>query len=33
MITGKTGIDGVAAAFETLGSPEAHAKILIEPWR
>jgi threonine dehydrogenase-like Zn-dependent dehydrogenase len=33
MITGKTGVDGVAGAFETLGNPEAHAKILVEPWR
>jgi threonine dehydrogenase-like Zn-dependent dehydrogenase len=31
MITGRTGIDGVAAAFATLASPEAHAKILVEP--
>jgi 2-desacetyl-2-hydroxyethyl bacteriochlorophyllide A dehydrogenase len=31
LITGKVGIDGVAAAFETLGDPEAHAKILVEP--
>jgi threonine dehydrogenase-like Zn-dependent dehydrogenase len=33
MITGRTGVDGVADAFATLGSPEAHAKILVEPWR
>jgi threonine dehydrogenase-like Zn-dependent dehydrogenase len=33
MITGRTGIDGVAEAFTTLGNPEAHAKILVEPWR
>jgi len=23
----------VAQAFEDLGSPEHHAKILVEPWR
>jgi threonine dehydrogenase-like Zn-dependent dehydrogenase len=33
MITGRTGVDGVADAFATLGNPEAHAKILVEPWR
>ena len=33
MITGKTGVDGVAQAFEELGTPAAHAKILVEPWR
>ena len=31
IITGKVDIDGVAGAFETLGDPEAHAKILVEP--
>jgi threonine dehydrogenase-like Zn-dependent dehydrogenase len=33
MITGKTGVDGVAAAFDELANPEAQAKILVEPWR
>ena len=33
MITGRTGVDGVAEAFTTLGNPEVHAKILVEPWR
>jgi threonine dehydrogenase-like Zn-dependent dehydrogenase len=33
LITGKTGVGGVAEAFETLSNPEAHAKILVEPWR
>ncbi len=33
LITGKVGVEGVAAAFEDLGSPERHAKILVEPWR
>lgn len=33
MITGRCGVDGVAGAFVTLGNPEAHAKILVEPWR
>ena len=31
LVTGKVDIDGVAGAFETLGDPEAHAKILVEP--
>jgi 2-desacetyl-2-hydroxyethyl bacteriochlorophyllide A dehydrogenase len=31
LVTGRTGIDGVADAFETLRDPEAHAKILVEP--
>jgi threonine dehydrogenase-like Zn-dependent dehydrogenase len=33
LITGKVGVEGVAKAFEDLGSPETHAKILVEPWR
>jgi len=31
LITGVVGIDGVAGAFEELGSPERHAKILVRP--
>jgi threonine dehydrogenase-like Zn-dependent dehydrogenase len=31
LITGKVGLDGVAGAFEALGDPEKHAKILIDP--
>jgi threonine dehydrogenase-like Zn-dependent dehydrogenase len=31
LITGEVGLGGVAAAFEALGDPEAHAKILIDP--
>jgi threonine dehydrogenase-like Zn-dependent dehydrogenase len=31
LITGTVGLGGVAAAFETLGDPERHAKILIDP--
>jgi threonine dehydrogenase-like Zn-dependent dehydrogenase len=31
LITGTVGLDGVAAAFEALGDPETHAKILIDP--
>lgn len=31
LVTGKVGLDGVAAAFEALGDPEAHAKIIIDP--
>ena len=33
MITGKVGLEGVAQAFEDLGRPDRHAKILTEPWR
>ena len=33
LITGKVGVEGVAQAFEDLGSPEQHAKVLVEPWR
>ena len=33
IITGRTGVEGVAAAFATLANPESHAKILVEPWR
>ncbi len=33
MITGRVGVGGVAQAFEDLGSPDADAKILVEPWR
>jgi hypothetical protein len=32
-LVGKVGIEGVAQAFEDLGSPERHAKIIVEPWR
>jgi threonine dehydrogenase-like Zn-dependent dehydrogenase len=31
MITGTCGIEGVPAAFEALGRPEEHVKILVEP--
>jgi threonine dehydrogenase-like Zn-dependent dehydrogenase len=31
LITGTVGLNGVATAFEALGSPDAHAKILIDP--
>jgi threonine dehydrogenase-like Zn-dependent dehydrogenase len=31
LLTGKVGLEGVAQAFEDLGSPEHHAKILVEP--
>jgi len=33
IITGRTGVEGVADAFATLAQPEAQAKILVEPWR
>jgi threonine dehydrogenase-like Zn-dependent dehydrogenase len=31
LITGTVGLAGVAGAFETLGRPDGHAKILIDP--
>lgn len=31
LITGRVGLAGVAGAFESLASPERHAKILVEP--
>jgi threonine dehydrogenase-like Zn-dependent dehydrogenase len=31
LITGTVGLDGVEAAFDALGDPEAHAKILVDP--
>ena len=31
IITGKVGLDGVEQAFETLGNPEAHCKIIVTP--
>lgn len=31
LITGEVGLDGVDAAFDALGDPETHAKILIDP--
>ena len=31
LVTGTVGLHGVAAAFDALGDPEAHAKILIDP--
>ena len=33
IVTGKTGVEGVARAFADLATPDAHAKILVEPWR
>ncbi len=31
LVTGRVGLGGVAAAFDALGDPETHAKILIDP--
>jgi threonine dehydrogenase-like Zn-dependent dehydrogenase len=33
LITGKVGLERVTEAFAALTDPEAHAKILIDPWR
>jgi len=32
IVTGHVGLDGVAQAFEDLGNPERHSKILVHPW-
>ncbi|HZQ31733.1 MAG TPA: alcohol dehydrogenase, partial [Mycobacterium sp.] len=31
LVTGTVGLAGVDAAFDALGDPEAHAKIVIDP--
>jgi threonine dehydrogenase-like Zn-dependent dehydrogenase len=31
LVTGTVGLDGVAAAYDALGDPERHAKVLIDP--
>jgi threonine dehydrogenase-like Zn-dependent dehydrogenase len=31
MLTGRVGLEGVATAFDALGDPETHAKIVIDP--
>ena len=31
IITGKVGLDGVEGAFQTLGNPEEHCKIIVTP--
>jgi len=33
LVTAQVGIDGVAKAFADLANPEAHTKIIVEPWR
>jgi threonine dehydrogenase-like Zn-dependent dehydrogenase len=33
LVTGRVGLDGVAQAFDDLANPEAHTKIIVEPWR
>jgi threonine dehydrogenase-like Zn-dependent dehydrogenase len=33
LVTGRVGLGGVEGAFEDLGHPGVHAKILVEPWR
>jgi threonine dehydrogenase-like Zn-dependent dehydrogenase len=33
LLTGVTGLGGVAAAFEDLAGADTHAKIVIDPWR
>ncbi len=32
LVTGRVGLPGVERAFADLTTPEAHAKILIDPW-
>ena len=31
LVTGRVGLGGVAGAFDALGDPEAHAKVLVDP--
>ena len=33
VVTGSVGLEGVDGAFDALGDPETHAKILIDPKR
>jgi len=33
MVTAEVGLDGVARAFADLANPEAHTKIIVQPWR
>lgn len=33
LVTGRIDLDGVAQAFEDLANPEAHTKVIVEPWR
>jgi len=33
LVTATVGVDGVAQAFADLANPEAHTKIIVEPWR
>jgi threonine dehydrogenase-like Zn-dependent dehydrogenase len=33
MVTATVGVEGVAQAFADLANPEAHTKIIVEPWR
>lgn len=32
LVTGKVGLEGIQGAFQALEDPEAHAKIMIDPW-
>ncbi len=33
LVTGTVGLSGVGAAFDELGDPERHAKVMINPWQ
>lgn len=33
IMTGTVGLDGVPQAFEDLGTPDKHAKIIVDPWK
>ncbi len=33
MMTGKVGLDGTPAAFDTLLKPNEHVKVIVQPWR
>ncbi|MBS0640362.1 MAG: zinc-binding dehydrogenase [Acetobacteraceae bacterium] len=32
LVTGTVSLDGVGSAFEELGNPEKHAKVIVDPW-
>ena len=32
LVTGRVGVNEVPDAFRALANPEAHAKIIVEPW-
>ncbi len=33
LVTGRVGVEGEPGAFRDLACPDAHVKVLVEPWR